>query len=98
MGTFGACCQVQMVDVEVNVKMMQGIPHVPGRQNITNCKVQPMEHKTSSLPFPHPKDENVFGTRGKAWSQTKAPTPNPAPTNQAPTKHQSAPQKYQPHD
>ena len=45
-----------------------GYSHVPDGQDILDHKVQPMEHKAPSLPLPHPKDENLFGTRGQAWS------------------------------
>ena len=48
--------------------------HIPEEQNITNHKVEALEHKALSLHIPHLKDENIFGTREKAWSQTKAPT------------------------
>ena len=77
--------------------------HIPEGQNITDHKVQSLEHKALSLPLPHSEDENIFGIRGKAWSQTQAPAPdpvttNPAVINPATTKHQHTCPKYQPHD
>ena len=51
-------------------------------QNITNHKVQPLVHKALFLSVPHPEDEDIFGTRGKPWSQT------PAVTNPATSKYQ----------
>ena len=38
--------------------------HIVEGQNITDHKVQPLEHKALSLPLPHLQDENVFGIRG----------------------------------
>ena len=97
-GYYRCLLPVDMVDVEVKVKTMQGIYMFLGGQNIEDHQVQPLEHKTPSLPLTFPKDENVFGTRGQAWSQTQAPTAdpsvkNPAMTNPATTKHQCTSQK-----
>ena len=97
---FRCLLPVEMVDVEVQGENNARNSHVLEGQNITDHKVQPLDHKAPSLPHPHLKDENIFGIRGKAWSQIYAPTPNlattnPAVTNPATTKHQHLPSKYQ---
>ena len=83
-GYFRCQLPVEMVDVEVKVKMMQDIHMFP--KNIENHQLQPLGHKAPSLPLPHPKDENVFGVRREAWPKAQAPTPDPSTAN--PTKHQ----------
>ena len=58
-GYFRCLLPVETVDVEVKVKMMQGI-----HMFITDHKVQSLEHKAPPLPLPHPEDEDITRIRG----------------------------------
>ena len=67
-GYFRCQLPIEMVDVEVKVKMMQGI-HMFRRDRTSQViTCNPLMHKTLSLPLPHPKDENLFRVRREAWS------------------------------
>ena len=81
-----------LVNVEVKVKMMQGI-HTFRRDSTSKLSSVIPGAPGSILPLSHPEDENLPRTRREAWSKAQAPTPSSTTTIPAMT----SPTKYQLH-